>query len=190
MVSVKNIPLIFIAGDSNGSNCLPLCSAFGQRYLHQNPTRGNNRLDVILSNAPNCYSTYNMKPLGMKSDHDIIIADPLQSSYVSCLAPVSKIKVRSGKIDEIIAELQKFNWDTLLPFIPTPGTDRASSIVSMQSTFNILYSAIQASVDLHQPLKTVKVKNDKEWMTGIIKKLIKAHSFQSFSLRRAKFKLF
>ena len=44
----------------------------------------------------------------------------------------------------------------------------------MQSTFNILFSAIQASVDLHHPLKTVKVKNDKEWMTGRIKKLIKA----------------
>ena len=77
----------------------------------------------------------NSLPLGIKGDHDIIIASPLQSSCVSCVAPVSKIKLCSGKIEDTIGELQKFNWDTLLPFIPTPGADKLNYVVLMQSTF-------------------------------------------------------
>ena len=73
------------------------------------PIRGDNHHDVIFSNAPNCYLAYNMElsylELGMKVVYYIIIADPLQSSYVSCLEPVLKIKVLSGDIDYTIAEL-------------------------------------------------------------------------------------
>ena len=76
-----NIPLIFLTGDLNGAYINPVSKAFRLRRLNNLPTREGNRLDIIFTNAPDCYVTSNLKPLDIKGDHGIVIAYPCQENY-------------------------------------------------------------------------------------------------------------
>ncbi|RNA24747.1 RNA-directed DNA polymerase from mobile element jockey [Brachionus plicatilis] len=62
--SSNNKPLIFVAGDFNGADVRPLCTKFYLRQINREPTRAAKCLDIILSNAPDCYISETRNPLG------------------------------------------------------------------------------------------------------------------------------
>ena len=56
--SIGNRPLIYIAGDFNGSDLSPLCRALQVYKINKEPTHINGSiLDLILTNEPKYYTT-------------------------------------------------------------------------------------------------------------------------------------
>ena len=172
--STDNKPLILVAGDLNGADTAPLCSNLHSRVLNKESTRGSKLLDVIISNSPDCYSCENRDSLG-KSDHDIVIARPPAAAYSTTIPPKRKIMVRTGKIEDTVAQIRTTNWAAL--GLKTTSNklfdNRAQARLETQKAFDIVYATILAAQDHHQPLKVSRVKDDKEWMTPEIKRNVR-----------------
>ena len=85
-ISIGNRPLIHIAGDFNGADLSPLGRALQVYKIKKEPTHINGSiLDLILTNAPKCYTTEMHEPLmsfnGIKSDDKTIIAFARKLDY-------------------------------------------------------------------------------------------------------------
>ncbi|RNA19401.1 RNA-directed DNA polymerase from mobile element jockey, partial [Brachionus plicatilis] len=185
--SSNNKPLIFVAGDFNGADVRPLCTKFYLRQINREPTRAAKCLDIILSNAPDCYISDTRNPLGPPtsssqyfnladeastnsennepscSDHRIVLAVAPKHLYSATRPSERKILVRSGQLRDTVAAIRQLDTNALLADIET---DPHSSI-------NRFMQAIRNAQDLHQPLRIVKTKGDQEWMNVEIKQLIR-----------------
>ncbi len=155
-------PLIYICGDFNGANTSPVSRALTVHQLQSGTTRLDRTLDIILTNSPNSYQTTIRSPIG-RSDHSTVEASSSSTQYKQLLAAKSKILVRTGRIEDTVAEIDMIRWSALMP---------ADFTNNGQECFDVFYSAVLACQDHHQPLKTAKTRNDKPWMTAEIKELI------------------
>jgi hypothetical protein len=90
--------LVIIAGDFNGADISYLCSTLKLHKLSGESTHKKCRsLDLILTNAPKCYTTELWYPLG-KSDLKIVYSVAKQPAYKALLTiPTIKL-VRSGRV--------------------------------------------------------------------------------------------
>ena len=154
-------PLIFVAGDFNGANVSPLLSSLRVHQLNRHATRGERCLDLILTNAPKCYASETWPELGA-SDHKTVVALPPLSRYRERLPVAETRPVRSGKICDTVAEIRAVNWS---PTIALLNQDP-------QSATDEFYSIMRTAEDLHQPIKMLRTRGDKPWMTLEIKRLI------------------
>lgn len=124
-------------------------------------TRGERCLDLILINAPPCYVSETWPELG-NSDHKTVVSTPRANSYKELL-PETEIKlVRSGKIEDTVADLRAINWSHIISKLKKDP----------QEATNDFYHTLKTAEDENQPLKVLKTKGDKPWMTLKIKKLI------------------
>ena len=83
-------PLIIISGDLNGADTSPLCNAYKLRQINKESTRGDNVLDVILTNGPICYTANNHQCIG-SFDHMVVVAKAPASAYRSTRPKSTKI---------------------------------------------------------------------------------------------------
>ena len=156
-------PIIFISGDLNGTNISPLLRSFNLYQLKCGATRGKKEYDLIITNAPKCYKSTLLPSIG-KSDHKVIYALPDQNAYKANLPKATKIKIRTGRITDTVASICNTNWHEIIP--------RTINSANCQTAMDSLYCHINAALDTYQPLKTIKIKNDKPWMNKQIKELI------------------
>jgi hypothetical protein len=94
----------------------------------------------------------------MDTDHDIIIATPINQLYKATRGTDKTTTTRSGKIGDTIEEIRNIGWQLL-----------TRTTASTQARFDILYDTIKDIQDTCQPLKTAKLKNNEAWMTPRIK---------------------
>ena len=187
-----NQPLIYIAGDFNGADVKPVCSRYNLRQLNSDPTHiAGKCLDLILTNAPFCYNIETLLPIGPPcllvsdrddrssdeseleddlkdyqprntSDHNVVKAFTSLLAYKATRQPRRKIIARTGNLSATTRSIYDIDFDQLLaPLAADP-----------QRTISNVYELILAAQDFHQPLRTIKVRGDKEWMTTTIKTLI------------------
>jgi len=103
-------PLIIVAGDFNGANTSYLCSSLQLHKLSDKSTHKKGRpLDLVFTNAPKCYTTKILEPLG-KSDHNVVYCYAEQPDYKSLLPTPSIKLVRSGKIADTVNLLRNTDW--------------------------------------------------------------------------------
>ena len=102
-------PLIYICGDFNGADTTTITSNLDLRQLNHEPTRGTKVLDIILSNAPNCYKV-STQPAIDRSDHKVVVASTVQEMYKSTRPTKTKRLVRTGKIRDTVEQLRRSTW--------------------------------------------------------------------------------
>ena len=193
----SNLPLTYIAGDFNGADIKPLCRQFSLKQVNHEPThRAGKCLDLVLTNAPDCYIAKTRLPVGppshadpldyssseeddlsppqptidaapilhrlKTSDHCVVHIDAPLHAYKATRPPRRKLLVRTGKISATVNAISHINFDPILSMIRADPTGTISNV----------YALITAAQDLHQPLRVVKARSDKEWMTMEIKSLI------------------
>ena len=141
----------------------------GMKWGNPNSTKTHKSggvLDLILTNAPRCYTPETLAPLisyeGVESDHYTIIARATQAAYCAHRQPVVKKLVRSGRIAYTVDFLRRVN---MLPII-----DLARR--SPERATNHFYQVLQTAQNTCQPLKPLKLRDDQPWMTLEIKQLI------------------
>ena len=165
--SIGNKTLLFIAGDFNGADLAPLCKALKVHKVNNEPTHiGGGTLDIIMTNAPRCYSAETLDPLisyeGVKSDHRAVYAYTGQADYNATKPPIVRKLVRSGRVANTVNVLRNNNW---LPII-----EKAKN--QPQAATDNFYEVLLGAQDLCQSLKLLKLRDDQPWMTLDIKELI------------------
>ena len=174
-------PLILVAGDFNGANTSYLCSSLQLHKLSNKSThKKGGSLDLVFTNAPKCYTTKILEPLG-KSDHNIVYCYAEQPAYKNLLSTPTTRLVRSGKIADTVHILRNTDW--------TPIT--ASAHIQPQATMDEFYSYIEAAQDFCQPLTPLKVRVDQPWMTAHIQQGIdrRLTLFRAGERRSAEYKI-
>lgn len=159
--SSRGTPLIYTCGDFNKAKTNTIKSHLGLSQLNKAPTRKNNVLDLVLTNAPRCYQVRNRLPIG-NADHQVITITPDKRHYNMIIKPNGDKKfVRKGKVADLVEEFNNTNWDIII-----------RSPLSLQDKVDIFYETATSIINTHQPLKRSKLRNDRPWMTEEIKELI------------------
>ena len=171
-------PLFIILGDFNDLNFVDICETCNLKQVVNVPTRGNRILDLILTNAHNCFYTnpVTLPSIG-NSDHLCVLYTP--TNYIKQKDVKKKILVRTFKKSGMIefgAWIATFNWILLY---------RLQEVNDKVSYFSKI---IWLKIDEIFPLQKIVISStDKEWMTPLIKKLISqrqaAHAANLIDLR-------
>jgi hypothetical protein len=156
-------PLIYVCGDFNGANTKPLCNAYQLHQINTEPTRNDKVYDIILTNAPACYTTTTMHAIG-KSDHKVVVARAPQNKYSLTRPASTKTTVRAGKITDTVSALGTVDWNWT--------AQATTSRTDQQLAFDKFYDIIRQAEDTCQPPRVIRLKGDKPWMTADIKALI------------------
>ena len=151
--------LLIICGDLNGAKTTALSQHLNVKQINKAATRGKNLLDPILTNAPDCYKCKTKQILG--SDHLAVIAYPSATKYKSYQEKQQKVTIRTGKIEDTIECIEEIDWKDIIKLDAAP-----------QIKFNAFYDTINNIQNKCQPTKSIKLKNDQQWMTPHIKSLI------------------
>ena len=158
---------IFKCGDLNGTEVSKLKSAYNLSQLNHEPTRNNKCLDIILTNSPDCYFCTNLMPIG-NSDHQTISAHVSPSVYKKLLPKCIKQPKRTGKIADTVTT-GKIADTIRLVYWQSEFRD----IVSIKQKFDLFYSKIKDIENQNQPIKMIKIVNDKPWMADELRDMIK-----------------
>ena len=164
-------PLFFVGGDFNKFDLTDfICDFPDVRILDSPPTRGNERLDLLLSNisSTDIADMTARPPLqtrdGRKSDHDALLLQiVMQNSdrftiLYKQVRPMTKKGIANFK-DWIACE----SWDKV--YNAASAEEKATTLITM----------INRSMDAFFPQKKIKVKStDDPWITPEIKKRIKS----------------
>jgi hypothetical protein len=104
-------PLIFVGGDFNKAKTSNINNQLGTYQINEAPTRKNAVLDLILSNAPKCYTATNHQPIG-SSDHQIITTTPSNKTYKQLTKAKSmKLTNKNGNTADIVDHISHIEWD-------------------------------------------------------------------------------
>ena len=167
-------PLLIIAGDFNGANTQQLINAHKLKIINSKPTRSGKCLDIILTNAPLCYTCHVLPPFG-NSDHQTVTAWPISAKYRATRPVQLKKPRRSGRIKDTVHHIRQINWEPLIKTEASP-----------QTVIDAFYGLLKDAEDLHQPIKMMKVNLDAAWMTPEIKALIEKRQRLYFSCKSLK----
>jgi hypothetical protein len=66
--------------------------------------------DRVFTSAPPCYNTKTIPARSMDTDHDIVIAIPINQLYKATRGTDKTITTRSGKISYTIEEIGNIDW--------------------------------------------------------------------------------
>ena len=91
----------------------------------------------------------------------MVIDYPLATKYKSNQEKQQKVTIRTGKIENTITCIEEKHWTDIIKLDATP-----------QIKFNAFYDNINTIQNKFQPTKSIKLKNDQQWMTLYIKSLI------------------
>ena len=154
-----------------------LTQAFDVYQINKLPTNINQNkcIDIILTNAPNCYNTFNLPPLST-SDHNVVIATPNHHKYKQTRPKQIKLLARSAKIADTVAGIRQHDWNPI------------KLIQNTQEAYDYFYNNINRITDAHQPLKPIKTGMDKPWMNQTIKIKIKTRQQLYYKLIKSETK--
>jgi hypothetical protein len=125
-------PVIFVCGDFNTANCTHPVRMLGVKLLNCAPTRGQRLLDRVYTNAPPCYNIKTIPARSLNTDHDIVIATPINQLYKVTRETDKTITTRSGKISDTIKEIGNIDCKLL-----------TRTTASTQARFDILNDTIK-----------------------------------------------
>jgi hypothetical protein len=147
-------------------NVADLLSSHNLKQVVREPTRGNNILDLIITNMFHFYSTLTVTaPLG-RSDHHVINWSRNTDS-AACLIKkgITKRKVRRFTQSSCAAFGRWCSEHIWFSDVQHPD-----SATALASSFT---SELSSAIDLFSPTKTIKIHaTDKPWMTPMLKQLI------------------
>lgn len=156
---------IFLTGDFNRLDVHRLLPQFRMRQLVRVPTRGDQTLDLILTNLPHLYDKNSVEtcpPFGL-SDHNVVLLHPKnRPSVVSSRRTVSKRDTRRNRKNELGRYLSSCDWSIL------------DSLTNCDEKVTLFTDLIRIGLDCIMPLQTFKLHiNDQPWVTAEFKNLIK-----------------
>ena len=162
----KSDPLLFISGDLNKRDLGPAFDAFSDiAQINTEPTRGDNCLDIMYSNATECTPT-TWRPLeteyGVASDHMCVILD-IKEERARNFVWVRKFarKHTEEACVQYGRGLDGVDWETEL----TPNM----TVDQMVERFELINAAI---TDRLFPWKSTRVRsNEAAWITDAIRKI-------------------
>ena len=145
------------------------------KQLVHTPTRGNNILDLIITNMYQIYdhnSVHSIPPFGL-SDHNGVLLRP-KARYPNSNSSRKTLMRRDthpSRKYELGRYLSSIHW----PFL--------EDVESCEVKLQLLVDLITVGVDTIMPLKRIKLHvNDPPWVTSDFKELIKSRQ-QAFSNR-------
>ena len=133
----------------------------GLVQMVEEPTRGPNTLDLILTNNPSRFPRTVVIP-GL-SDHDVVFAE------VDLQAATNKQKPRH------IPLYRKANWDTMrLELGETYNKIKDLAVLGRdaEELWTVFKTDLNKSIDTHIPHKLARVKNSLPWISPEIRRLI------------------
>ena len=154
---------IIMLGDFNKLNTFGLQNGFKLKQIIKFPTRGQNTLDLILSNLNSFYGDPIKLPSFGLSDHVSIKVLPLTRSLFP--KPIYRIKSRDLRPTTRLAlrkYLEEVDINTLV-----------NDQISCEKKAEIFELIIKIGFDMLLPIKSkVKVSNEPPWMTQALRSLI------------------
>ena len=156
---------IFLTGDFNRLNTNRLQAQFRMKQLVRVPTRGDQILDLILTNLPHLYDKNSVEmcpPFGL-SDHNVIMVYPKNRlPQAFSRRSMSKRDTRHSKRNELGRYLCNCDWSIL------------NSLTNCEEKVQLFADLIRIGLDNIMPLQTFKLHvNDQPWVTPEFKNLIK-----------------
>ncbi|CAG2201695.1 unnamed protein product [Mytilus edulis] len=154
---------------------MEITSSYQLTQIHEQPTREDNLLDIVLTTNPSLVKTSKNTP-GI-SDHEMIVTDCDTKPYYQRSKP-RKCYIYS-----------KANWNTIKEEISITSTklrhmqDRGTNVQEMSDTFK---KELFQSMDKHIPSKEIRSKNNLPWINHKIRKLFKRNSGYTNKLRKLK----
>lgn len=163
-----------VGGDFNRLNIRRLTSQFQLKQLVDKPTRGDQILDLVLTNLPQLYEANAVQifpPFGL-SDHNVVFVNP--KARPKGMGPSRRTTpmrdTRTSRKLELGRYLSSIDWSLVV--------NSGDSSESMSSLF---VSIIQIGMDYIMPAKIHKTHvKDAPWVTADFKNLIKLRQ-QAFS---------
>lgn len=121
-----------------GDTMEEIAAAHGLSQHVSGPTRGDNTLDLILSDYPGSIRTHQLPPLG-RSDHNVILAD-FPGSACTHSKPTERTvwRYKTADWDRLRAYFRKFEWSSLPGHGRDPNTyceHMTSAILQGMATF-------------------------------------------------------
>ena len=141
---------------------LELTSVHGLTQIHDEPTRGNNQLDLVLTSNPSLVKSSTNIP-GI-SDHAIIITDMDTKPHYQ------KTKATKRYI------YSKANWDNINKDLENTATTVEQMYrngENMETLWNQLTTDLFKTLDENIPSKQIKSNNRLPWMNHKLKKMLK-----------------
>lgn len=154
---------VILAGDFNHLNITEVSQQYSLTQMVNFPTRGNNTLDLVLTNLPDKYSTAEKLPALGLSDHLAIAVYPKNRPIQSNSTKIIKTRdLRESKKIALGRYLSNIDWR----LVESKGT--------CQEMTNIFTDLVTQGVDILLPLKTMKIHHsDPPWLTQKFRLLIK-----------------
>ena len=164
---------IQLTGDFNQLRIQRILAQFKMKQLVHTPTRGNNILDLIITNLYQVYgqnSVHIIPPFGLSDHSGVLLRPKVRSPNNSCSRKSLEMRdTRPSRKYELGRYLSSIDWSILNEV----GTCEAKS--------QFFTNLITTGVDIIMPLKQVKVHvNDPPWVTSDFTKLIKTRQ-EAFS---------
>lgn len=155
---------IIILGDFNQLNIAGLKRSYGLQQIVQFPTRGNNRLDLVLTNLKQFYQEPIKRPPFGLSDHMSIEVKPKERSQL----PVSKCKVKSRDL----RPSNRLAVRSYLKLVDVPSI--LKNAVSCEGKVSMFEEIVKTGLDNIIPLRSKTIQlNEPPWMTLKLKGLIR-----------------
>ncbi|KXJ21511.1 hypothetical protein AC249_AIPGENE788 [Exaiptasia diaphana] len=157
---------LLLCGDFNRLNIRRLSTQFQLKQLVDKPTRGDQILDLVITNLPQLYenkSVQTLPPFGL-SDHNVVLLHPKArpTDRGPSRKTVSKRDTRTSRKLE------------LGRFFMSADLSLCASADSCETKLNHFVNTIQTGMETIMPVKNCKFHvNDAPWITPEFKKLIK-----------------
>ena len=159
---------LLICGDLNHLEVDGLCKSHRLKQIVKNPTRGNNILDLIITNLSPLYSVPIItEPLdsndidGQPSDHNCIILHPSQRRIVNHTVQKVSRPMKDSSIQHFGQWITAHEWHEVY------------SKLDVVEKSSAMYATINEKIQEFFPSKVTRLHNrDKPWMTPEIKTLI------------------
>ena len=163
---------ILLTGDFNHLRIQRILVQFKMKQLVHTPTRGNNILDLIITNLYQVYgqnSVHIIPPFGLSDHSGVLLRPKVRSPNNSCSRKSLEMRdTRPRRKYELGRYLSSIDWSILNEV----GTCEAKS--------QFFTNLITTGVDIIMPLKRVKVHvNDPPWVTSDFKKLTRQEAFSN-----------
>ena len=144
-------------------NCLiDIITDNGLEQIVQEPTRGENLLDLILTNNPTLINNaQSMPPLSNTADHNTVYMDIHVKPRPSRQPPRKVLKYTKAAWPEIKSEVRQLSEDIL----------READCKSTQEMWNRIESRLQEIINTHIPTKRIKGYKDPPWWSHELKQL-------------------
>jgi hypothetical protein len=152
---------IILTGDFNHFNYRHLYSSFNLKQLVKVPTRGQNILDLVLTNVHKYYNQPETLPPIGSSDHNVVLLSPKTTRPKGKKSKVLVPDTCSAKRHLFLEKLKNVNFTAVL-YQP-----------SCEQRYELFDCILNDVIDKTLPFKSVKTYSlDKPWMSTEIKRAI------------------